>query len=141
MGIVVTPLLHPFQEIFMSLKILVVEDNTDTRVLLHQYFNNAGYLVPTANDGEEGIYMAKAEQPDLILADIAMPNMDGRAMIKHLRANPETAKIPIIIFTAVGNLSSEEALETGADKIFFKPYDFDDLRQVVQSMLKQTNNA
>jgi DNA-binding response OmpR family regulator len=125
----------------MSLKILVVEDNTDTRILLHQYFNNAGYLVPTANDGEEGVYMAKSEQPDLILADIAMPNMDGKDMIKHIRSDPKTAKIPIIIFTAVGNLSTEEALETGADKIFFKPYDFDDLRHVVQAMLKQPHDA
>jgi CheY-like chemotaxis protein len=123
----------------MSLKILVVEDNADTRILLHQYFNNAGYLVPTAVDGEEGIYMAKSEQPDLIIADIAMPNMDGRDMIRHIRSEPDTANIPIIIFTAVGNLSAEEALETGANKIFFKPYDFDDLRQEVRDMLKQGN--
>lgn len=125
----------------MSLKILVVEDNTDTRLLLHQYFNNAGYLVPTAVDGEEGIYMAKSEHPDLIIADIAMPNMDGRDMIKHIRSEPETAEIPIIVFTAVRNLSVEEALETGADKVFFKPYDFDDLRQEVRQILKQTNDA
>jgi DNA-binding response OmpR family regulator len=124
----------------MPLKILVVEDNTDTRLLLHQYFINAGYLVPTAVDGEEGIYMAKAEQPDLIITDIAMPNMDGKDLIKHLRSDSETAKIPIMIFTAVGNLTSEEALAMGADKIFFKPYDFDDLRQVVRDMLNQAND-
>jgi DNA-binding response OmpR family regulator len=128
------------KEFSVPLKILVVEDNTDTRLLLHQYFTNAGYLVPTAVDGEKGIYMAKAEQPDLIIADIAMPNMDGKEMIKHIRSEPATAKIPIIVFTAVGNLNADEVLEILADKIFFKPFDFDDLRQVVKEMLHQGND-
>jgi two-component system alkaline phosphatase synthesis response regulator PhoP len=61
----------------MPLKILVVEDNTDTRLALHHYFKNAGYEIHTAVDGEEGLYMAKSELPDLIITDIAMPKLDG----------------------------------------------------------------
>jgi DNA-binding response OmpR family regulator len=121
----------------MPFKLLVVEDNNDTRVLLHRYFTNAGYLVTTANDGQEGVYMAIAEQPDLIIADIAMPEMDGKEMIRQLRSIPEAAQIPIIIFTAVSNISEEQALAIGADKVFFKPFDFDSLRHEVQVMLKQ----
>ena len=122
-----------------SLKILVVEDNTDTRLALHHYFKNAGYDVDTAVDGEEGLYMAKAEQPDLIITDIAMPKLDGLEMIKNIRSEPETAPIPILIFTADGTFNTEEALEAGANQVFFKPSDFDALRQVIRKMLHQSN--
>jgi CheY-like chemotaxis protein len=123
----------------MPYKILIVEDNTDTRLALHHYFANAGYLVHTAVDGEEGIYMAKAEHPDLIITDVAMPKLDGLEMIKQIRCQPQSANIPILIFTASGAFNTEEALKTGATKVFFKPFDFDDLRQVVSDMLRQCN--
>jgi CheY-like chemotaxis protein len=124
----------------MSYKILIVEDNADTRLALHHYFTNAGYLVHTAVDGEEGIYMAKAEHPDLIITDVAMPKLDGMEMIKHIRSEPQGANIPILIFTASGAFNAEEALTVGANKVFFKPFDFDDLRQIVGEMLQQANN-
>jgi DNA-binding response OmpR family regulator len=124
----------------MPFKILIVEDNTDTRLALHHYFTNAGYDVPTAVDGQEGHYMAKAEQPDLIITDIAMPKLDGLEMIKQIRSTPETAKIPILVFTAVGNLNTEETLAAGADQIFFKPSEFGELRKVVREMLHEAND-
>jgi DNA-binding response OmpR family regulator len=121
-------------------KILIVEDNTDTREALHHYFTNAGYEVPTAVDGGEGIYMAKAEKPDLILTDIAMPKMDGTDMIRQLRSEPETAEIPILIFTARSSSTTEKAIEAGATEAFYKPFDFDDLRKAVRERLGQSNN-
>jgi CheY-like chemotaxis protein len=121
-------------------KILVVEDVADTRDLLHRYFTNAGYTVPTAVDGGEGLHKAKAEKPDLILTDLAMPRMDGLEMIKHIRLEPETAKIPILIFTAHSSVTMEDAIEAGADQIFYKPVDFDELRKVVRAMLNPVNN-
>ncbi len=124
----------------MPLKILIIEDNADTRLALHHYFTNAGYDVPTAVDGEEGIYMAKAEKPDLIITDIAMPKLDGMEMIKQIRSQPEIAKIPILIFTAVSSLNSDEAVEAGANRVFFKPFEFNGLREVVREMLHQSND-
>lgn len=121
-------------------KILVIEDNTDTRDALHHYFTNAGYEVPTAVDGGEGVYMAKAEHPDLILTDIEMPTMNGIEMIKQIRSEAETANIPILVFTAHGSSTTEEALEAGATKAFYKPFDFDDLRKAVREILGQAND-
>ena len=116
-------------------KILVVEDNPDTRELLYFYFTNEGYKVPTAVNGQEGLHIAKAEHPDLILTDLSMPEMDGIEMIRHLRLEPEAAKTPILIFTAHRNLTMEGALKVGADQVFHKPVDFDELGKVVRAML------
>jgi CheY-like chemotaxis protein len=125
------------QEFPMPVKLLVVEDNSDTREMLHFYFTHAGYTVPTAVDGQEGLYMAKAEQPDLILTDICMPEMDGLEMIKLIRSKPEVAKIPILVLTAHSQFTREEALEAGANQVFYKPVNFDKLIQVVREMLSQ----
>lgn len=119
----------------MSSKILIVEDNQDTRDLIHVYFKNAELSVVTAVDGSEGIYMTKAEKPDLIITDLAMPNLDGLEMIKNLRSDPDTASIPIIVFTAHGSVSPEKATNCGADKVFYKPFDFDDLVAVVRTLI------
>jgi DNA-binding response OmpR family regulator len=121
-------------------KILVVEDNQDTRELLHFYFTNAGYTVPTAVDGQEGLRIAKAEHPDLILADLSMPKMDGIEMIKQIRLEPEAAKTPIVIFTAHRTLTREGALKVGADQVFHKPVNFDELGEAVRAMLNPSNS-
>jgi DNA-binding response OmpR family regulator len=121
----------------LSSKLLVVEDNQDTRELIHHYFINAEFTVTTAVDGSEGIYMAKAEKPDLIITDLAMPNLDGMEMIKKLRDDPETATIPIIVFTAHGSVTPEEATEAGADRVFYKPFVFDELVRIVRVLIHQ----
>jgi two-component system, cell cycle response regulator DivK len=121
-------------------KLLVVEDNTDTRDLLHHYFTNAGFSVVTGIHGGEGIYMAKAEKPDLILTDISMPTMDGIDMIRQIRAEAETADIPILVFTAYGSSTTEEAIDAGATQAFYKPFDFDELTKVVRSMVDEAND-
>lgn len=123
----------------MQFKILIVEDNADTRELLHFYFINAGFTVATAVDGAEGIYMATAEEPDIILSDLSMPKMTGIEMIKTLRAQPETRHIPILVVTAHGNETTEEAIQAGANQAFYKPVDFDTLVEVVQNILDGTN--
>jgi two-component system, cell cycle response regulator DivK len=119
----------------MPFKMLVVENNLDTRELLRFYFTNEGYSVSIAVDGLEGLYMAKAIKPDVILTDIDMPMMDGIEMIKRIRSEPETANICILVFTAHGLLLAEEAIEAGANKAFDKPFDFNDLGLVVREML------
>ncbi len=121
----------------MQFKILIVEDNADTRDLLHLYFTNAGFTVVTAVDGAEGIYMATAEQPDVILTDLSMPNVTGIDMIRALRSQPETAAIPVLVVTAHGNETTEEAIQAGANQAFYKPVDFDALVEIVQNLLEK----
>jgi len=125
----------------MRFKILVVEDNADTRELLHFYFTSAGFTVVTAVDGSEGIYMATAEQPDVILSDLSMPNMSGIEMIKHLRSEPETATIPILVCTAHGNETTEEAIQAGANQALYKPFDFDALVEIVHNLVEKADES
>jgi DNA-binding response OmpR family regulator len=120
-------------------KILVVEDNKDTRELLHVYFSNANFAVLTAVDGEEGIHKATTDHPDAILTDLSMPKMNGIEMIKVLRRQPETSNIPILVFTARGYATTKEAMEAGADQTFYKPFDFDALVEVIRELLANSD--
>jgi DNA-binding response OmpR family regulator len=119
------------------LKLLIVEDNLDTRELLHFYFTRAEYTVSTAIDGQEGLYMTKVEKPDLILTDIAMPKMDGVEMIRAIRAESDFANIPIIVFTARSASSKKEIIEVGANRVFHKPFDFDELQKEIRGLIGQ----
>jgi CheY-like chemotaxis protein len=121
----------------MSSKILIVEDNQDTRELLHHFFTNAQFTAVTAADGVEGLYLAKAEKPDLIIIDYAMPEMSGGEVVKQLRADENTANIPILIYTAYYNVPYEELLNAGADKVFYKPLDFEEMITTAKEMLLQ----
>jgi DNA-binding response OmpR family regulator len=116
-------------------KILVVEDTEDTRELLSIYFKNAGFEVDSAMDGGEGFYLAMAKNPDVIITDMAMPNVNGGQMIRMLRAEPNTAKIPIVVFTAHNSVSPQAVREAGADKVFYKPFDFDELVENVRNLI------
>lgn len=125
----------------MQFKILIVEDNADTRELLHFYFINAGFTVVTAVDGAEGVYMTTAERPDIILSDISMPRMTGTEMIQMLRSQAETANIPILVITAYGKETTEEAIKAGANLAFYKPLDFDALVESVYSLLEEPDET
>jgi len=83
-------------------KILVVDDNLDTRELTHLHLTTEGFTVIIAADAREGLYMAGVEHPDLIITDISMPGFTGIDMIKELRQQPDLANIPIIVLTAFG---------------------------------------
>ena len=115
--------------------ILVVDDTVDTRELLHHYFSSAGFTVITAADGGEGLYRARADHPDLIVTDIQMPNLDGVGMIRQLRAEPESADIPIIALSAYGDGISSEAVSAGATRAFTKPMNLEELTSVIVTML------
>jgi DNA-binding response OmpR family regulator len=122
------------------LKILIVEDNQDTRELLHYYFTNAGYIVPTAIDGQEGLYMAKTEKPDLIITDVSMPNTNGIEMVRQIRSDTEIAHIPILVFTALNSSTEEKLAEEGANRVFHKPFDFNELQKIVRGLLGQPDS-
>ncbi|MEK6322287.1 MAG: response regulator [Acidobacteriota bacterium] len=69
----------------MPKKILVVDDNLDTRELTHLHLTTEGFTVVAASDGREGLYMAGAELPDLIITDVSMPGLDGVEMVKQVQ--------------------------------------------------------
>jgi CheY-like chemotaxis protein len=119
-------------------KILVVDDNLDTRELTHLHLTTEGFTVIIAADAREGLYMAGAERPDLIITDISMPGFTGIDMIKELRRQPDLANVPIIVLTAFGREEMDEAIRTGANRAMRKPIRLDELADNVWEMLSES---
>ena len=108
-------------------KILVIDDVADTRELLHMYLSKEGYQVIVAATGSEGLYLADAEKPDLVITDIGLPDMDGAELIQDLRELQGLADVPIIAMTAYGDSRIKEAIQAGANRGTLKPTDLDAL--------------
>jgi len=102
-------------------KILLVEDDP---IMAKMYFTTlvaSGYEVQLANDGEEGLLKAKSFAPALILLDVMMPKMNGMEVLAHLKADPETKAIHVVMLTNLsGDVDAETALAKGADKYLIK---------------------
>ena len=106
-------------------KILLVEDNEMNRDMLSRRLIKKKFEVLTAVDGQQGLDMAFAELPDLILLDMSLPVMDGWTAAGHLKSSPETKDIPIIALTAHAMSGDrEKALEAGCDDYDTKPVEF-----------------
>ena len=107
----------------MSKKILVVDDEELTTELAKTFLEKHGFQVIVAADGDVGLTMANAENPDLILLDVMLPTMDGFAVCKLLKENAKFRDTPILMFTARGLSSDIERGETvGADEYIVKPF-------------------
>ncbi len=102
-------------------KILVVDDDTNSRDLLRRMLEKQGYSVLTASGGAEGVVMAKEQRPDLLTLDVMMPSMDGWAVLSALKADPATASIPVVMMTMVEDRPMGFAL--GAADYLTKPVD------------------
>ncbi|MCU1258371.1 MAG: response regulator receiver protein [Bryobacterales bacterium] len=117
-------------------KLLLVEDNELNRDMLVRRLTRAGYTVVIALDGEEGVSVARAEVPDLILMDMSLPVMNGWDATRHLKKLPETSKIPVIALTAHAMPSDrEQALAAGCDDYDTKPVDFARLTAKIKALL------
>jgi len=116
--------------------VLVVDDDPGIRQLLQMSLETEGYLVLTANDGADGLERARTARPDLMVVDVMMPKMNGLDVARTLKADPETATIPIILLSAraqAGDLRAGTA--TGADDYVTKPFDPLDLLDRVSRLL------
>lgn len=119
-------------------RILVIEDDADVAELLLMYFNSQGYEVYHADMGAEGIALARAKLPNLILLDIMLPDMEGFEVCQRLRNNTITKYIPTIFLTQ-RNASSDKVsgLQLGADDYITKPFDVQELRLRVQGSIQR----
>jgi two-component system cell cycle response regulator DivK len=104
-------------------RILVVEDHEDNRRILRDLLTSAGYAVLEAETGEDGVRLAEAERPDLILMDIQLPGIDGYEATRRIKAAPALRTIPLIAVTSYA-LSGDDAhaREAGADDYVTKPF-------------------
>ena len=118
-------------------RILLVEDNEMNRDMLSRRLKRQGHEVSTAEDGVAGIEAARAQRPDLILMDMSLPQMDGWEATRRLKADTETASIPIIALTAHAMQGDrEKALEAGCDDYDSKPIDFARLKEKMAVFLE-----
>jgi two-component system cell cycle response regulator DivK len=125
----------------MAKRILVVEDNADNRLLINDVLSSLHYEVLTAVDGEEGVTVATAEIPDLILMDLSLPKIDGWTAAKTIKENPTLAHIPIIALTAHAMIGDrEKALGAGCNDYISKPIDLRELASKLTQYLSKVDH-
>lgn len=113
-------------------KILIVDDEINLVNMLQRLLKNLDYDVATATDGRQALERANQFEPDLILLDIKISNMDGIEVLKTLRSTTYFAEIPIIVLSAKGQLHEINAgIEAGADTYLCKPVMFDEILNTI----------
>ena len=126
----------------MTIKILVVDDEDHIRTLLAYNLQSNGYDCVFAETGIEAIHMAELEMPDLILLDWMMPEMNGTAVCKRLKKNPQTAPIPVIMITARTEENDKiKGLDSGADDYITKPFSPNEMLARVRAVLRRKDNS
>jgi CheY-like chemotaxis protein len=119
-------------------KILIIDDEPQILLLLSNRLKVNGYAVITASSGEEGLEKTEKEMPDLVLLDQVMPAMDGREVLDHLKKDPLTKHIPVLIFTAdVKKVKVKEVQMRGAADCLFKPFSPEELLDKVKEVLNK----
>jgi two-component system alkaline phosphatase synthesis response regulator PhoP len=123
-------------------RILVVEDEQDIAQLVQHYLQKEGFRSVTAMNGIEALKKVKEEQPDLIVLDLMLPEMDGLEVCKRVRSAPETAMLPIIMLTAKAEESDTiVGLELGADDYVTKPFSPKALVARVKALLRRIDRT
>ena len=122
-------------------RILIVDDTKDILLVVARRLKSWGYEALTADSGEEGLKIIQEQKPDLVLLDIMMPKMKGRDVCSLMKANPETARIPVIFLTALGLADHVKAgLDVGADDYLVKPFEPEELKERITIVLSRQNN-
>lgn len=121
-------------------KILLAEDDKLISNSLCEALRQNGYDPTPAYDGEEAVAKAKEIQPDLMLLDIMMPKLDGISVLWELKANPDTAKVPVVVLTNIGDVETiSKIVEAGAvDYLLKSDQSVDDIIQKVKDVLNRT---
>jgi two-component system cell cycle response regulator DivK len=120
-----------------SKRILIVDDNQDSRELVVKVLKNKGYEMIEATDGEEAIEKAVGERPDLILLDISIPKLDGYEVTRRLKSRDEFKETPIVALTAHAMKGDRaKALEAGCEGYISKPINIRELPDQVKSYLR-----
>lgn len=122
----------------MMKKVLLIEDNQDVRETTADILELANYKVATAENGKIGVKLAQKFEPDIILCDIMMPELNGYGVLQILNKNPKTAGIPFVFLTAKSEKSDlRKGMNLGADDYLTKPFEENELLDVLECRLKK----
>ena len=119
----------------MSASILIADDYEDNRELLRLMLATDGYTILEARNGRECVSMARLDPPDLVLVDLAMPELDGWGVLRELRADERTTSIPCVAVSASASAGRESAIEEGFNDYLAKPFRKQDLLSMVARLL------
>jgi len=119
-------------------EILIIDDEKDTANLIKLYLEDKGFKTIVALNGPDGVNLAKEKRPDLILLDLRMPGMDGFSVMKVLKMDKETEKIPVIILTGHDTKGyREKCLMLGATEYMTKPFTEDDITKEIEERIRK----
>lgn len=123
----------------MQRKVLIVDDSAMIRHVVGRIVKESGFAVFTAKDGKEGYDMAKSCRPDLVIMDVEMPVMDGIEATTLIRSDPDTADIPVMIFTSLGCEDDlQRARAAGCRRMLNKPVSKESLQAALEEILGDT---
>jgi two-component system cell cycle response regulator DivK len=117
------------------LRVLLVDDDRDSREICGEFLVVAGYEVVQAANGAEGVAAAIARRPDVVVMDLDMPVMGGLEAIRRLKAEPRTRALPVIVLSASAVVEHGNVARAGCPTCLAKPCDLDDLQGVIQSLV------
>ncbi len=131
--------IHKLEGSRVAKKILVVDDQYGIRVLLNEILQKDGYQMFQAANGVQALKIVEDEVPDLVLLDMKIPGMDGLEILKRIKEIKPN--VDVMMMTAYGELNMiNEALNLGAINHFAKPFDIDDVRNVIKDNFNAKNN-
>ena len=119
----------------MPASILIADDYEDNRELLRLMLATDGYTILEARNGRECVSMARLDPPDLVLVDLAMPELDGWGVLRELRADVRTNNIPCVAVSASASVARASAIEKGFNDYLAKPFRKQDLLDMVARLL------
>ena len=121
------------------MKILVVDDNEDSRMILRKTLENDGYAVKEASDGAEALTLAEESPPDMIISDILMPVMDGFRLCREVKHKKQLRKIPFIFYSSayVDPKDEKLAMSMGASRFILKPIEIDEFLNILKEVLQE----
>ncbi|HEX5164409.1 MAG TPA: response regulator [Thermomicrobiales bacterium] len=116
----------------VMLRVLIVEDEKPIRELLHDFLSDEGYETLLAENGQRGVEIARAEQPDLVLMDLMLPLLDGFEAMRALKDCAGTRDIPVVVMSANSALLQHIGSQSLAEETIRKPFDLDEVLNVIQ---------
>lgn len=124
----------------MSQRILVVDDDPVIGMLVSEYLQHHGHHVEVLASGALCLQRLRSDSPDVLVLDMLMPDMNGQEVLRQLRADPKTAKIPVIMLSADRALAGQAGLDVRADCYLQKPFDIKDFLRAIDAVHAQSSN-